>query len=333
MSGGGSIGSGLDAVAETVGEQAIEAIKALANETRLAILIALWDAQDPSRITSEDEDMALSFSTLRERLGRPDSGQFNYHLKQLVGPFVDQSEEGYTLTTPAEQILHTILAGTLTDAPSYDGEPVDVGCYQCGAPTVVDYEDGMLTQRCTSCEGVVRGPSSPPGTLSQTYFPPAGLRNRTPPEFFRAYSTWDHHRWMSLVKGVCPDCSGSRTATLHVCEAHDTADGGVCENCGQIWDPQWAFVCDVCKLDMHVPGFPPIFADSGVRGFLYEHGRDHTALAEAGAFAELIDSIEAVDVIAGDPVKLRVTVELDGDRLTVTLDDDAHVTGVSMSKN
>jgi DNA-binding transcriptional ArsR family regulator len=156
---------GLDAVAERVGQQATEAFRILGNETRLAILLALWDAQEPGGPVSEDEGMALSFSALRERLGRPDSGQFNYHLNKLVGPFVEQSEAGYTLTPPAEQILHTILAGTLTDAPSLDGELVDVGCYRCGAPTVVDYEDGALTWYCTSCEGAFQNPDSPPGNL------------------------------------------------------------------------------------------------------------------------------------------------------------------------
>lgn len=332
MVGENSIEPGLDAVAETVGEQVIEAFEVLGNETRLAILLTLWEAQEPGGPTAEAEDVALSFSALRERLGRPDSGQFNYHLGKLVGPFVGQSDEGYTLTTSAERILHAIFAGALTDPSSFDGEPIDTGCYRCGAPTVIDYEDGMLLQRCTSCEGGFQGPRLPPRTLGRLYLPLAGLTNRTPQEFFRTRNTWDRHRWMSMAKGVCPDCSGSVTAALHICEAHDTADGTVCANCGQSWDPQWAFVCEVCKLDWHIPGFSPIFTATGVRAFFYEHGRDHDALYDAAAYDKLIDPIEAVDVTAEDPVELRVTVELEGDRLTVTLDADANVSGVSASK-
>ena len=136
-----------------------------------------------------------------------------------------------------------------------------------------------------------------------------------------------------MVEGVCPDCSGSRTATLHVCEAHDTTDGTVCPNCGLERDTQWAFVCGVCKLDYHMPGFLPIFTDSGVRAFFYEHRRDLDALFDSFAFAELLDPIEAVEVIAEDPVELRVTLVLEGDRLTVTLDADASVSGMSVSKS
>lgn len=60
-----------------------DAFGLLGNETRLAILQALGDAADP-----------LSFSELRDRVWVSDSGQFNYHLDQLTGPFVGQTDEG-----------------------------------------------------------------------------------------------------------------------------------------------------------------------------------------------------------------------------------------------
>ncbi|MDX1748222.1 MAG: hypothetical protein R3324_19985, partial [Halobacteriales archaeon] len=47
-----------------------------------------------------------------------------------------------------------------------------------------DYEEGMLFWHCTSCDGVFQSPGSPSGTLGYLYLPPAGLRNRTPQEFF-----------------------------------------------------------------------------------------------------------------------------------------------------
>ncbi len=101
----GSPETPLNTVAERVGEQTADAFEILGNETRLAILFALWEAMDPGSPLSEPSDPAVSFSDLKERVGIRDSGQFNYHLDKLVGPFVDQSEEGYTLTNSAEQIL------------------------------------------------------------------------------------------------------------------------------------------------------------------------------------------------------------------------------------
>lgn len=91
-------------------------------------------------------------------------------------------------------------------------------------------------------------------------------------------------------------------------------------------------VCEVCKFSWHVPGFYPIFTDTGVTAFYYEHGLDLVALHDAAAFDRLNDPLEAVTVTAEDPVELRVTVELEGDRLAVTLDADANVSKVSVSK-
>lgn len=325
--------SALDAVAETVGEQTTEAFEVLGHETRLAILLTLWEAQNPGGPVSEPTDVTLSFSDLRERLGRPDSGQFNYHLKKLAGTFVEQSDEGYTLTTPAERILHTVFAGILTDPPSLDGEPTDVECRQCGAPTVIDYEDGMLVERCTSCEGASQNPNHPPGTLQIMYRPPVGLTNRTPQEFFRKGNTWTRHRFVSMEEGVCPDCSGPVTVTPYICEAHDAADGTVCSHCGRRGEINWAFVCDVCKLEWNLLSWVPIFAETGVMSFFYEHGLDPDALYDAAAWGPLDDAVKDVTVTADDPVELRVTAELEGDRLTVTLDADANVIEVSESKN
>lgn len=85
----------LEAVADTVGERTTEGFEMLGSNTRLAILLALWQAQDPSPPPSEQSDPDVSFSALRERVGIRDSGQFNYHLDKLVGTFVEQTDAGY----------------------------------------------------------------------------------------------------------------------------------------------------------------------------------------------------------------------------------------------
>ncbi|MFT4933083.1 MAG: DNA-binding transcriptional ArsR family regulator, partial [Natronomonas sp.] len=71
-----------DFVTETEAE---EVFAVLADDTRVAILQALW----------ETEDYEASFSELRDAVGMRDSGQFNYHLDKLVGPFVAKAEDGY----------------------------------------------------------------------------------------------------------------------------------------------------------------------------------------------------------------------------------------------
>lgn len=66
----------------TVGDS-VEAFALLGDETRVAMIEALVDESRTSL-----DNPRLSVSDLRERIGRPDSGQFNYHLDKLVGHFV-----------------------------------------------------------------------------------------------------------------------------------------------------------------------------------------------------------------------------------------------------
>jgi hypothetical protein len=56
------------------------AFRLLSDETRVGILRGLWEASND----------AVSFSELRERVGTPDSGQFNYHLGKLREHFVSK---------------------------------------------------------------------------------------------------------------------------------------------------------------------------------------------------------------------------------------------------
>lgn len=317
--------SPLEAIESTVGRTTIDAFKTLGNETRLAILLALWDAQAPGPSPSGPATAAVSYSELKDRIGVRDSGQFNYHLGKLVDTFVDSSDEGYELKTPGEQILHAVLAGTLTDHSAFRDEPLDVACYRCGASTVIDYRDGMLTERCTRCEGKWQSPDAPHGTISRGYLPPVGLKNRTPQAFHRNGNTWTRHRLFSMMEGVCPDCSGTVTAAISVCEDHDTADGTVCVACGSMFEVHWQFVCDVCKLEWWTPGAAPIYTELGVLAFFHEHGMDPDALYDASALATLHEAIERVEVRSAEPLELAVTVEIDGDRLDVTLDDHARV--------
>lgn len=328
----GSCDSPLESVANAVGESTIEAIKILGDETRLAILVALWEAQNPGSPSPEQNEPGLAFSELYDRVGYEDTGNFNYHLGKLVGPFVRETDEGYALTTRAERVLHAMLAGTLTDPPSFEGEPIDASCYRCGSQVVVDYIDTRFVRRCTSCEGIWRRPDWPRGTLVGGYRPPIALRNRTPQEFNRHGNLRDRHRRASMMEGVCPDCSGTVSTTIHVCDEHDIDDDTVCGDCGSLWNIQTTFLCDVCKLTWSTPAWGPIFTNVAVLAFFHDHGLDPRSLFDVSFYAaenrELFDAIERVSVRSSDPLELVVSVALDGDRLAVALDGEGSIVDV-----
>jgi len=325
--------SPLEKAADTVSEQTTEAFEILGNETRLAILLALWEAQDPGPPFSEPSEPALSFSELYDRVDMGDSGNFTYHLDKLVGLFVEDTDEGYTLTPSAERMLHAVLAGTLSDPPSFKGEPIDAGCYRCGSPVVIDYLDRNLHRRCTGCEGIWQNTESPPGLLVAGYRPPVALENRTVQEWNRDCNTRDRHRRASIMEGVCPDCAGTVTTTINVCEAHDTHDETVCEHCGSLWEIQTTFVCDACKFAWNTPAWGPIFTETAVLAFFHEHGLDPRDLFDVSFYSaanrKIFDAIEQVTVRSAEPGALAVRVELDGGRLEVVLDEEARVVDVT----
>lgn len=320
--------SPLERLAGTVGEPTIDAFDILANDTRMAIILVLWEAKDPGPPLTEPSAAAVPFSELRERVGIQDPGQFNYHLDKLRGTFVESTDDGYTLTTAAEQVLSAVLAGTLADQPSFENEPIDADCNRCGAPVVVDYREGAIIERCSSCEGMWGVPDDPPGMLAKRFLPPVGLKNRTPQEFHRTGNTWTRHRLFSMIEGVCPDCSGTVTTTITVCDDHGATDGTICDHCGGLYEVHTLFVCDICKSEWWVPAHAPIFTDVAVTSFLYEHGLDVNELYDTSSTEKLGDVIERAVVRSEDPLELVVTVAVDNDRIEVILDGNARVTEV-----
>ncbi|WP_123536158.1 ArsR/SmtB family transcription factor [Halosimplex salinum] len=101
-----------------------DAFAVLGDETRLAILRALADADEP-----------LPFSRLRERAGVRDSGRFSYHLRRLCEYFVRETDEGYELGhTGSRVVAATAAAGGESSAASAATGPVESDeCPVCGA--------------------------------------------------------------------------------------------------------------------------------------------------------------------------------------------------------
>ena len=70
----------------------------LSAPNRLEILLALARADTP-----------VAYSTLRNVTDVDDKGQFNYHVRQLRGEFLEQGEDGYALTDAGSGLVRTVL--------------------------------------------------------------------------------------------------------------------------------------------------------------------------------------------------------------------------------
>lgn len=298
-----------------------EAFAVLGNETRIQILQSLVEADGP-----------LTFSELRERVGMRDSGNFNYHLDQLVGHFVRQTDDGYLLRQPGTRVTEAILSGAVTGAPEMESTPVDVPCLYCGATTEVSYRQERLLWRCTECGGAFADREAtseafgtlPTGTIDLAYLPAAGVQNRTPREMLEASDVWSAAEDVALTNGVCPRCSGTVEDAVTVCENHDERDE-VCDRCHTRRGVSVRSECTNCAHETQGSVLFQLMGDPAFRSVFDSRGIDVIATPpeEMSAFA-VVDH----EVIETDPFRARITHVVKGDEVTLIVDDDLSVAEV-----
>lgn len=309
-----------------VSERASAAFSALGNETRLEVLLALWEAND-----SRDTSPGVSFSTLRERVGTRDSGQFNYHLEKLLGEFVRKTEAGYTLTEAGMQIIQTVVGTVGVEEPTPD--PIEAGkpCPVCGGATEFRYDDGHVYLCCTECPGLYdAGDVEPQGLLTSTECIRSAFAGRDLLEVYDAVGTRAKGLFESMVQGVCPECLGLVTHSLLVCDDHDPE--GLCKTCGSRFEARIELTCAVCKHFAHGPvrtlmSYHPavlsLYIDHGI-SFAYEPDPMTLLTRRLWPAGELEQ-----EVVSVDPPAVRVTHESDGASMAYTVNEDLDVVEVT----
>ena len=315
--------SPLEAIAGAAGPSAAEAFELLANETRLAILLALWEAYEPFT-----PGAGLTFSELRERVGVRDSGQFNYHLGKLEGHFVDATEDGYKLQPAGEKVTRAVIGSAEPSSHDIDAVPIDVECARCGATTEISYRNGRLLQRCTECGGnFAESDTLPPGTLHVWRFEPAALSGRSPEEVYVAAAVGMLHQLFAVIDDVCPECSGRLDTDVDRCDAHEPGEDGICPVCGHADEILMQKRCAVCKFTAAAAPTDLVTPHPAVVGFYYDHGIEvqyNLAAEEISRLIALEGNHEQV-VESVDPLRVRVTVRYGGDELSLRLDEELRV--------
>lgn len=301
-----------------------DAFAVLGNETRMEILQTLAEADGP-----------LSFSELRERVGVRDSGQFNYHLDKLVGHFLEDSADGYELRRAGERIHEAVVSGAVTETPIIEPTEVDWPCSVCGATVELTYQQEWVALSCTECPGAYGGTFTadeyaPDEQLEQGYLgglslPPAAVPDRSPLDVLRTAWTWDILERMAAASGTCPRCSAAVETTVAVCEDHDASDG-LCEGCSSRRMIIHQVTCENCHFNQVGP-FPIALSDNtDLIAFWTAHGYD-LLRPSADMLAELANYEETL--LSREPFEARFTWTLDGDSLSVTVDDELTVVAVT----
>ncbi|WP_435063208.1 winged helix-turn-helix domain-containing protein [Halobaculum sp. EA56] len=272
----------------------------LADETRLGIITALGDASGRGGYAT------LAFSELQEAVGVEDSGQFNYHLQQLTGDFVESDGGGYKLTLAGIRAYQAVVAHSFTPRtriepfPVPDSEPCDA----CGGTLEAWYEDGRAHIACSECGDVVH------------YYPLSAkdFDMDDPGSFLRAAAIRVIRDESSMLHGVCPYCTGEPVWSLEPSSDHweekdlreeDLIAHVACERCA------WFVYGDPAgKLRFH-----PV-----VSSFLLDHGADPWE-----DFPWRLPFDRDLTVLSMEPPKAEIEYAIDGDRLRVVVDEHFEV--------
>lgn len=301
-----------------------DAFALLGNETRIGILRELWEVREPF-VASEAN--ALSFTELRERVGTTDPGQFNYHLNKLVDEFVRRTDAGYVLRPNAILVLRAAVIRSGIGDASLDPTPTEDPCPFCGADVEVLYADEQLVVRCTACPGEYESDSSPPGTLiSSQLFPPTGIEGRDGQAIWEAVIDHSAASVFAFLRGVCFECASSTTTSVSACADHAT--DGICERCGSTQAAIGTIQCGTCGAAWRGEAWLPAMTHPEVIAFFHDHGFDADGGLTLDVYRELLASPETVH--STDPLRLVKSVTIEGDELTVVVDEELSVLDVTV---
>lgn len=293
-----------------------DAFGILGNEIRMNVLYELGQAPDP-----------LSFSTLREAVGIEDPGQFNYHLEQLRGHFIRQTDEGYALRRPGRRMVEAVLSGAVTEAPRVDRTELEWACFYCGStPIEIEYREEQVGVYCRSCPGSFAGADADADALPAerrrlfyNHLPPAGVTDRTPEELVITSVHWSAMEVMHLSVGICPRCSAPVERSATICEDHDATDG-LCDRCQRRFGGLQHVTCQNCIFEATTPIGTAFVAHPKLLDLLRTHDINPISPRDRRAHEMLMDYDETVH--STDPLEIELTFTLEGDERTFRVTDD-----------
>jgi len=291
-----------------------EVFAALSDDTRIAILRTLWDADEP-----------LPFSDLREAVGVRDSGQFNYHLGKLTGQFVKQRDEKYTLTRAGIQINGAIEAGAYTVEASLEPIELDSPCPTCDSDRTLYYEDDTVRVECASCAVSARF-GVPPSVLSD--------HDRTAiPSVAGRYLKSTFRR---ITDGFCTFCDGAVHPTVgtmgeFIEGPEELPDDVPDEFLEKVQDlPFVQYDCEQCGATPSGSLRAVFLSHPAVVSFHYEHGVD---VRDVSAWDVAAFDPERETIRQDEPFRASTTFTVDDKSLTLVVDDALGVIEIERDRN
>lgn len=138
--------------------------------------------------------------------------------------------------------------------------------------------------------------------------------------------TWERLEYLSAVTDLCPRCSAVIDHSITVCETHEPADGE-CPHCNRQYAAHLSSGCTNCFYTLEDQFAVTIILSSvEMLGFLTTHGINPIT----GHIASVLRSTDE-EILSAEPFKARFTFTIDGDTLSLTVDDELSVVDATSS--
>ena len=289
--------------------EASDAFQAVGNEVRTGILSTMLDRTDG------DEPSPPSFTELFEASSVDTTAGFAYHLDELVGPYLERTDDGYVFTYAGERIAREIAAGSYTDSVHRESIPVDDPCPFCASGALAGtVRDNVVTIACGDCDRAV-------------------LRMGFPPGGFDAHGdaltdAFDRHHRARIAQfrdGVCPACAGQVTADVESLDGNDrpaTVDDAeeTTSATANVEPVQAVLACERCGDELRCPVSLTLLDHPEVVSLFRDHDRSIRERPLWNVGAEWTET-----PIASDPTLVHVGITLDDERLDCYVDGSMSV--------
>lgn len=269
-----------------------DAFGLLADETRLAIVETLVD-----RALGSMGD-PTSFSDLRRAVGVEDAGKFNYHLGKLQPQFIQKDDDGYLPRFAALEAIRAARSGTLTERPEKRSAELDIDCPRCGKSVVAEHEGSRIEVQCGDDH-----------IMFQSIVPPRTAADHSVSEAVRFATNEIQRDIEKLVDGVCMICGGSLETTV------PAEPDGLSSDIDHVYA---GFDCTHCVFRTHLPIPIALFRHPAVIAHHWDNGVN---MMDSSFFTPEFTFPGNTTIVSEDPFEAHVEVPVDGESITLSVDD------------
>lgn len=298
-----------------------ELVQLIGHEVRMSVMRSLWDAFDYEQFVLEEQS-PIPFQELYTPSPSDSTGNFNYHLQQLVDVLIEKQGDGYVLTPWGYNIMQALDNYAAFEYVSLDPTTLGTPCPFCGGVLEGSYDREQVHVSCRDCGGL-----GGDGNITFVKISSKGLEGLQFAELIDLSILSLEARVRSSQSGFCWECNAELDRTLDRCRTHDQAEDGTCPDCNARFAVTVDVSCPHCGVQGHGPAFEYALIDSAVRSFLREHGHGPQQVGHWRARVAALSGLNET-ITEENPMLVRYSIEVDDDAITVEIAEGDRIRSV-----